>query len=878
MRRNIAKVSALIMAATTTMSPMMPAATTVAWADEVVAQAATGQVDSVSAQWDKVDWNAETVTVTVVYKFVGVDKEYKATATVDSYYWKDDAKCNDGNWAVATVSADDLYIGGRKFEHEVKEDTAHFARLPHDYKAVSEWEHQESMTLADGTVNSWWESGKATKCDQISRKITENKCQREGCDAVEEDSKVIENVPAQGHVFGDWKNVTEEGTFENIEFDKDGNPQLKDKAKDGTYTQKRTCTIDNAVETRVQTIETTVSEKKLEPIPSKNTTWNDKKTEIVLIDHTKPGTYKVNYYKKDKNGNDVIVSSDEKPMEAGHTWNETFVVDRAYKYDGKNTVQSLIDDGTLTVKTDEKTKDEYVVNNDCSKEFTVRYVQECTKKNDKGEAEAINEATAKVVTVKPTGRHNYSKKKGDSVASEDGKTHITSYYNECVDCGAQEELKAEKVDHYDKNGKIAVETKTRNENVVEATCGEEGSYDVVTYCAECGYEFGTEHFTVPATGKHTYGDVTVEADGEYIINGADAVTFTLHQYCKDCGHDKFDEELFTDATAKVSGNTLGTTRQFFTFMEANDKYPGITGAVAPAKLADGSTVYAAVSKVQAAKYECSPATVSVKVISTKSETAPTFDKVGKDDKVIAEFTLDYYKSEAAFYNRTKHVAGTPVTEEREDGTHNVTYCKYGCGTVMSDELVKPEEPEKTLGQVSGLKTDIKDGQVVVSWDALEGADGYLVVAINGKVRGQQIGYTAGTSFVDKDANAKDYNYYWVIPYSKNADGKVVKGELTEKYVWAMKPTTFAANAKSTENGVELTWDAVEGASKYIVKAKAASEKVATELKNVSGTSYVDATASADEYTFYWVFPVYTNAAGKEVVGNASTYAFGMTTK
>ena len=94
----------------------------------------------------------------------------------------------------------------------------------------------------------------------------------------------------------------------------------------------------------------------------------------------------------------------------------------------------------------------------------------------------------------------------------------------------------------------------------------------------------------------------------------------------------------------------------------------------------------------------------------------------------------------------------------------------------------------------------------------------------------------------------------------------------------MKPTTFAANAKSTENGVELTWDAVEGASKYIVKAKAASEKVATELKNVSGTSYVDATASADEYTFYWVFPVYTNAAGKEVVGNASTYAFGMTTK
>lgn len=48
MRRNIAKVSALILAATTTMSPMMPAATTVAWASNVTTTATQGNGEEVS--------------------------------------------------------------------------------------------------------------------------------------------------------------------------------------------------------------------------------------------------------------------------------------------------------------------------------------------------------------------------------------------------------------------------------------------------------------------------------------------------------------------------------------------------------------------------------------------------------------------------------------------------------------------------------------------------------------------------------------------------------------------------------------------------------------------------------------------------------------
>ena len=812
MRRNIAKVSALIMAATTTMSPMMPAATTVAWAEgNVVAlEATTGELQNVAAQWDKIDWTADVTTVEIVYKFSGSELEHTITAPVT---FEANPEHGKGNLAVATVTGDEV-LGTREFTYPVPEDSKYYKVTPHVYdKTVTEWGKYDS----DG---NWYFTGVEPSCTEGAVKRTKNVCSKHP-NEVDADSVKYETVGAQGHSWGDWEVV--EGSLQNIELDEAGNMQLVDKSKDGYYLEKRVCKFSDKTETRTQVIPTNASTTELVANAKNNTVKDGDK--IVLIDHTKSGKYTVEYYsmkwnEKTQQYEKTLVSSEEKTMEAGHTWGN-FVVDLDYKYDGKNTVESLKKAGKITVKTDEKTGDEYVVNNDCSKEITVRYVQKCTDPYNNEKTDAINEATAKVVTVEPTGRHNYSEKKGESVASEDGKTHITSVYKECTECGDRVELESTTVDHYDKNGKIAVKTKTRNENVVEATCGEEGSYDVVTYCADCGYEFSTEHFTVPATGDHKEWDAPeLELVGNYVIYYEDkGVEVNVHQHCVECGEERLQDK---------DGHTTLTV---------NAVTPKVTYAVE--NTVDGKKVKLEVktSKVEASKYECTPDTIKVEAVYYVDG-----KQVLKEEKVVP-----YFFDKLEYNTHKDHVAGTPVTEKREDGTYKVTYCKYGCGTEMSAEKV---EVEKTLGQVEGLKATAKaDGQVEVSWDALEGADGYLVVAINGKVRGQQIGYTAGTSFVDKDANAKDYNYYWVIPYFKNADGKIVKGQLTG-YVYAMKQTEFAAVAESTEDGVALTWEAVEGASKYIVKAKAASEKTATAIATVEGTEYVDATASADEYTFY----------------------------
>ena len=42
------------------------------------------------------------------------------------------------------------------------------------------------------------------------------------------------------------------------------------------------------------------------------------------------------------------------------------------------------------------------------------------------------------------------------------------------------------------------------ENVVAATCSQEGSYDEVIYCTSCHQEISRTHKTTPATGQHNY--------------------------------------------------------------------------------------------------------------------------------------------------------------------------------------------------------------------------------------------------------------------------------------------------------------------------------------------------------------------------------------
>ncbi len=84
---------------------------------------------------------------------------------------------------------------------------------------------------------------------------------------------------------------------------------------------------------------------------------------------------------------------------------------------------------------------------------------------------------------------------------------------------------------------------------------------------------------------------------------------------------------------------------------------------------------------------------------------------------------------------------------------------------------------------TNLKASSVKGGVKLTWSAVTGADGYLVYGI---VDGKPYGYvgmtTKGTTFTDVKASSKEYNFYWVIPYYKDGNGKMIVGQ-TAKYTY-----------------------------------------------------------------------------------------------
>ena len=155
--------------------------------------------------------------------------------------------------------------------------------------------------------------------------------------------------------------------------------------------------------------------------------------------------------------------------------------------------------------------------------------------------------------IPATGEHDWelTETVKEPTCTEDGEGEYV-----CTVCGET------KTDAIEATGHVEGEPKT--ENLVEATCTEEGSYDAVVRCTVCDEILSEEHLVTEATG-HDWdeGEVTKEAtcgeDGE--------MTYT----CKACGETKTEaieatgehtpgdwelvrDNTFVDSTCTKEGN------------------------------------------------------------------------------------------------------------------------------------------------------------------------------------------------------------------------------------------------------------------------------------------------------------------------------------
>lgn len=200
----------------------------------------------------------------------------------------------------------------------------------------------------------------------------------------------------------------------------------------------------------------------------------------------------------------------------------------------------------------------------------------------------------------------------------------------------------------------------------------------------------------------------------------------------------------------------------------------------------------------------------------------------------------------------------------------------GKGVYAGEQTIEFNIVYKKLTAVKNLKA-VPAGarKVKLTWDKVQGADGYLVYGQkNGKYG--YVGMTrTGITYTDKNALDTDYNFYWVFPYYELENGKKVPGEACQyKYAKGIIPAVGSLKASSVKGGVKLTWRKQNDAQGYLVYGRRAGGKYEYIGMTAKGTTYTDKKASKSEWNYYWVFPYHKGTNDKMIVGETPKYTYG----
>ncbi len=144
----------------------------------------------------------------------------------------------------------------------------------------------------------------------------------------------------------------------------------------------------------------------------------------------------------------------------------------------------------------------------------------------------------------------------------------------------------------------------------------------------------------------------------------------------------------------------------------------------------------------------------------------------------------------AYVGMTSSGSTTTFTDTKAlDGDYNYywvfAYVKDSAGKMIAGACQKYVYAKGICPAVTNLKASSTNSGVKLTWSKVATADGYLIY---GKTDSTSYGYkamTTNTSWTDTNAPTYEYSYYWVFPYHKDANGKMVSGG-TASYVYGKK--------------------------------------------------------------------------------------------
>lgn len=342
------------------------------------------------------------------------------------------------------------------------------------------------------------------------------------------------------------------------------------------------------------------------------------------------------------------------------------------------------------------------------------------------------------------------------------------------------------------------------------------------------------------------------ADGYQVYRSTDGSTWTLIKTYDSTS----DSPYVTSVNLTVGQQYFYRVRAFVYSSDGTSRYPG-----------PYSEVKSTIAKPPA------PASVAATRISGKNAFTVAWSAVsGVDGYRI------YYKQNGGSSVYAKSVGSTVLSTTVSGLEAGYTYqfivLPYRMvdgnrvnGAQANGDLIRlPIDTPTNLKRTAIDLTSLK-----LSWDEIGGVDGYEV-----KVAGEDDpDYSYETSVTTNSVTIENlisgYNYVCNVRAYSEIDGERVYGSWSSDYtVWATAtpPTGLTARTLYDGQGVRLTWDAVEGATGYIIRRSSVSANSGfSQLVKLEGSSITqyDDVMTLDQIgtKYYYTICSYTDAIGSK---------------
>ena len=150
------------------------------------------------------------------------------------------------------------------------------------------------------------------------------------------------------------------------------------------------------------------------------------------------------------------------------------------------------------------------------------------------------------------------------------------------------------------------------------------------------------------------------------------------------------------------------------------------------------------------------------------------------------------------------------------------------------------------------------GKIKLTWNKVDGAVKYQIVRSLDNKNWEHLTYSTGTSATNSKTDAGKTYYYKIRAI--DADGnKSAYSNVVSRMCDLPQPVVTVSNVASTGK-IKLTWEKVEGATKYEIYRATSKDGTYTKLSTVTGTSATNTKTDAGTTYYYKVKAIHSNSS------------------